>query len=219
MAFKAIEASKEKQRKDVQSPNFNKVTAIFGERGTGKTEYVKGNDELKLPGFIRTYLAKNMKILFIDTIDHPSYSDIEILPVEKLSTWKKGVYRIFVDEDDMPQLIKYINSLPSIWNSCLIFEDAYKHMEDRVPKPISKLCIDSKQKNIDVIFLYHGFSFAPPKLFGLLDLIEVFKVLDHPECRKAKMRSYYPTALATYNKVMAHPSPYYHALIDTKNNR
>ncbi len=202
----------------MEKPEFNKVTAIFGERGSGKTEYLRGNPAFGLPGFIRGYLKKDMKVLIVDTLDHASYRDIARLPIAKLQGWNKGVYRCWVEPDEMPDLTTYINQLDSMYNTFIVFEDAYKHMENLVPKPMSRLMIDSKQKNIDMVFMFHGFSFAPPKLFGLIDLIEIFKTKDHPECRKTKMRGYYDDALKLYEEVKASANPYYHKLIVTGQN-
>lgn len=194
----------------------NKVSAVFGRRSTGKTTYIKGDKALGIAGLINTYLNKGMKVLIIDTIDHQSYRDIPILNIDKIPLWKKGVYRIWVKSYEMPELIKILNESVSIWNSLLIFEDAYKHQKEQIDKSLMDLIIDSKQKNIDIIFFYHSFSMAPKDLYRMIDLIELFKTKDSPKVRKDDMIGYYDDVVRLYNEVNKHPSNYFHRLIDTE---
>lgn len=196
-------------------PIFNTVSGIFGMRGTGKTLYLKGSEEFNLPGFFQSYIDKKMKVLIIDTIDHNSYRDIPVIQLEQLKIWKQGVYRIWQRPDDMPEFTNYLNTLDSIYNSLIVYEDAYKHQARELDKPVKNLIIDSKQKNIDIIFMYHSWGMAPQDLFRMIDLIEVFKTKDHPKCRKDNMPGYYDTAVEVYNDVMANKSRFYHKLINT----
>lgn len=198
-----------------QIPEFNKVTALFGARGKGKTEFLRGNEKFKLPGFFKAALAKGQKVLIVDTINHPSYQDIPFITFEQLRTWKKGIYRIIIDPEQIAEFTAYLNSLDSLWNTLIVFEDAYKHTSERLSKPCKRLIIDSKQKNIDIIYMYHAFGWAPKDLYKVLQLIQLFKIGDHPECRKKDMPGYYEEALKTYNEVQAHESDFYSKLIVT----
>lgn len=192
---------------------FNTISALFGRRGTGKTEYLKGNPDFKLPGVFNAYLQKNMKVLIVDTFDHPSYRDIPIIKPNQLEIWKRGVYRMFCRVDQMPDLVSLLNE--TIWNSFIVFEDAHKHQYNRIDRSIMRMIGDSKQKNIDMCFMYHNWSLAPKDLYRYLDLIEVFKTKDHPICRKDDMPGYYEQALKAYEEVKANPSPFYHKLVTT----
>lgn len=196
--------------------HFNKVVGIFGRRGSGKTEFFKGNDQLGLRGLIRPSLQRGKKFLIVDTIDHPSYRDIPQMFPEQLHRWKKGVYRIWVRPDEMPALNKLINELPSMWNTDIGYEDAYKHQSVELDKSIVELIIDSKQKNIDMFFFYHTFSMAPKGLFRLVDYIELFKTKEHPKVRKDDMIGYYDDAVRIFNEVSANPSPFFHRTINTE---
>ncbi len=198
----------------MSEPIFNTVTGIFGKRGTGKTEYLKGNEKFKLPGFFPTYLKKDMKILIIDTIDHPSYSDVPVINQSKLAEWKRGVYRIWVPKHEMPALCRLISE--TIWNALLVFEDAAKHQRKVLSDAMIGLIGDSKQQNIDIIYMYHNWKMAPKELYGYLDLIDVFKTKGHPREREEDMEDYYEEALQVYEEVKAHPSRFYHKLLDTE---
>lgn len=194
---------------------FNVIGAIFGQRGSGKTDYLKGNPAHNLPGVMNIYPRKNMKVLIVDTFDHPSYRDIPVLPQSKFKDWKSGIYRVFTPAEDIPQLNKFINSQASIWNTCIVYEDAYKHTFKTIDRSLIQLMADSKQKNIDIIFMYHSFAQAPPDLYRYLDYIELFKTKDHPQSRKSFMPGYYDEAEKIYNEVKKNASPFYHKLIDT----
>jgi hypothetical protein len=200
----------------MQKQNFNKVAAIFGMRGTGKTEFLRGNEALKLPGIIKAFLTKGMKVLIVDTILHPSYKDVPQIQPEQLPKWKKGVYRVIVRPTQIPAFLAYLNTLHSVWNSLIVFEDAYKHQYNKLDQELKELIIDSKQKNIDIIFMYHSFAMAPKDLYRMLDLIELFKTKDHPQCRKDDMPGYYSQAIATYTAVQKNASRFFHKTIDTE---
>lgn len=194
---------------------FNVIGAIFGQRGSGKTDYLKGNKKHSLPGLMNIYPKKNMKVLIIDTFDHPSYRDVKILPMDKLKLWNSGIYRVFTPAEDIPKLNKILNDSPKIWNTLLVYEDSYKHTFKKIDRSLIQLIADSKQKNIDIVFMYHNFGQAPPDLYRYLDYIELFKTKDSPECRKNFMPGYFDLANKVYNEVKNHSNPFYHKLIDT----
>lgn len=196
---------------------FNNISMILGRRGSGKTEYVKGNPTLQLEGFLKMYLERGMKVLIIDTFDHPSWRDIPVITPEQLPRWKKGVYRIWVPISEIPLLNKLINDLPNLWNTCLIYEDAYKHTSETIDDYLSALMGDSKQKNIDIIFMYWAWMQAPAALYRMIDLIEAFKTKDNPEARRKALEQggYYDVAMQVWERVKNHPSPFHHELIDT----
>jgi len=127
---------------------------ILGGIGHGKTEYVRGNTQHNLPGFIKQALANGLKVLIIDTEDHPSYRDVPIITVEQLNTWKKGVYRLIHHPDDMPEIYELIDTLQNLWNTLIIWEDCYKHIEMKLDKRLRRLIINAKnKKHSNVIFI------------------------------------------------------------------
>ena len=195
---------------------FNLVGAIFGMRGTGKTEYLRGNKSFGLKGLLKPTIEQGKKVLILDTFDHPSYADVPIITPKNLQHWNEGVYRCFVRPNKMAELNSHINSLESMWNTLIVYEDAYKHQARLLDDPIKELMIDSKQKNIDMLFMYHAFSMAPKDLFRMLDFIELFKTKDHPSSRKDDMPGYYEQAVSVYDEVKANKSRFYHKLINTE---
>lgn len=188
---------------------------ILGRRGSGKTDYFKGNASHNLRGLLSVYKAKGIKVLIIDTLDHPSYRDIPVMAISDLPKWSKGIYRVWVNAEDIPKLNRALNKLDNIWNTLLVYEDAYKHTFVNVDKNLRSLIADSKQKNIDILFMYHSWAQAPVNIYRMIDLIEVFKTKDSPLTRKAYMSGYYDDAFNIWQSVMNDKSNYAHKLIDT----
>jgi hypothetical protein len=191
----------------------NTVTGIFGARGTGKTPLILGAPEHNIKGLVKTYLEKDMKLLIVDTFDHPSYSSIKLIKPSQIPKLKSGAARVFVRPDQMPELNKIINE--SIYNTCIIYEDAYKHQQEKLDKSIMCLIGDSKQKNVDIVFMYHCYALAPVDLYRYLDYLEIYKTKDSPEERKTAMRGYFKEAMQVYDEVMANPSRYFHKTLYT----
>jgi hypothetical protein len=194
---------------------FNKVFGVFGDRGTGKTKYALGDKSLGLPGLVNVYLKRNMKVIAIDTIDHPAWRHVPILNPSNFSKFKKGIGRIITPAKDMDKTISFLNSHPNTWNSLLLFEDARKHTFLKVDDALIELIGDSKQKNIDIGFMYHCFAHCPMDLYRYFDYIQLFKTKDSPVVRKLGLSGCFEQAMEIYKKVQAHPSRFYNQLIDT----
>lgn len=197
---------------------FNKITGIFGKRGTGKTIYTVGDEKLQVQGIINFYLARGMKVLVIDTIDHPKYRHLPWMPMHKYPYWKSGAYRIKIAAKDIEKVNKFLSDSNATWNTVLIYEDARKHTFKSVDDYMIALCGDSKQKNIEIFFMYHNFGECPPDLFRKLDYIDCFKTKDSPVCRKDLMVGYFDHAMEIYNEVKHNKNPFYHKLIDSDND-
>lgn len=210
---------------------FNIVCILLGERGGGKTLYAIGakwcskekDQDLPVPGFIDIYLQKKMKVLFIMTLDHPSYHKIPMIPIEHVFTqlhkWKDpSVYRIVCPQYQVQELLTLINSLNNLWNTAIFLEDTRKITGETVSKPLETLIIDSKNKNIDIYMMFHSWMQIPKEMYSMIDYIECFKVNQHPSCRQKEMLDYYDHALQVYTEVKANDFPFYHLTIDTGNS-
>ncbi len=140
---------------------FNKVFGIIGKRGSGKTEYAIGNAKFNLPGLFNVYVKRGIKVIIIDTIDHPAYRKYPIISMDKFADFKSVIGRIIVKAADVPKLNYFLNQHANTWNSLLFYEDARKHTQAYVDDSLIELIGDSKQKNIDIGFMYHCFAHAP----------------------------------------------------------
>ena len=158
---------------------MNKVGAILGRRGCGKTTYTLA----LIQAYHKSHPAK--KILVVDTLDHPSYKDVPVMDLEMLPRWKTPtIYRIFGSNTD-----EMLRGVEQLRNCLVIFEDASKYIRKNLQLEVRAFIIDSKQKNLDLVFLFHGFAYVPPELFRIMDFLTIFKT-DNPEYRKSELVAY-----------------------------
>lgn len=201
---------------------FNKITGIFGIRGTGKTLYMLGSKlsanqsdkALNKTGILDVYRKLNKKVLIIDTLDHTSYRNIPFLKPSQLNSFNSGIYRIIIKGKDIDKLNKMLCQSKNIWNSVLVYEDAKKLTGDKADDYLIELMGDSKQKNIDIFFMYHNFSECPKDVFRKLDFIKCFKTKDSPDTRKDIIGGDYIDVMKVYNSVKNNPNRFYSELID-----
>jgi hypothetical protein len=102
-------------------------------------------------------------------------------------------------------------------NTFIVFEDAGKYTEKNLPPEFKRLIMDSKQKNIDILFMYHCFIDTPANIFTKADFIQLFKTEDSPRVRKNNLRLF-DKVEDTYLRVKKHPSRFYGEYIDTRTN-
>jgi len=158
-----------------------------------------------------------MKVLIIDTLDHPAYRKIAILEQKNFLKWNQGPVRVFMEPDDIVLFVDMINKSQHMNNTLIVFEDAGKYTGSQIPKPFKRLIIDSKQRNIDIIFMYHCFIDTPTNIFTKSDFIQLFKTEDSPIVRKNNLRLF-DKVLATYEEIKNNPSNFYGKYIDTRTN-
>lgn len=194
---------------------FNKIILILGARGTGKTTIVKGDKDVKKKSLFDLYLAKGMKILVVDTDDHPAYRDVPLLTMQDFPKFKSGVGRILIDPEDISSFCRWFTDSNNHWNTFLVFEDARKHSEKSVCKELNRLMGNSKQQNIDICFMYHSFGETPLDLYRKLDYIELCKTLDTPAIRKESLSACYDKVMIAYEDLKASPNRFKHLTIST----
>lgn len=205
---------------------FNQVGTILGMRGTGKSLFMLGSKysakpedaSLKIPGLIDTQLKNGFKVFIVDTLDHPLYRKITPLKPNELVKFKKGVCRVFMQPEKIRKLVDYINRTPSFNNTFVVFEDAGKYTEQKLPVEFKRLIADSKQRNIDILFMYHCWADTPLDVFRKgIDYIQLFKTEDHPKVRQNNLRLYEKIEVA-HNRIYKHQSRFYGEYIDTSTN-
>jgi hypothetical protein len=162
----------------------NKVILVAGRRSSGKTSWVK---DLVYP-FEST--------LIVDTFDspvwknwstfkHPERASQPIPVIEpgqlRARPYKKG--RIF--DGDIDKVMAEIQQ--DVFNTFIVFEDATKYVGDRISSDVKKFVLDSKQKNLDIIFIFHSLMNIPRDLVRYSDHLVLFKtneLLDNSLKRK-----------------------------------
>lgn len=150
----------------------NKITLLLGNRNTGKTVYAKK--------IMQTALQADKAVLVVDTYDHPAYNGVERIKPSEIRKCKRGnIYRCFGSETDL-----IFNACTDFYNGLLVFEDATKYIENTITDDVKKVLFDSKQKNVDVLLMFHSWVACPPKLFRIADNIVIKKTGDSAEVRK-----------------------------------
>lgn len=156
----------------------NIVICIAGMKGTGKTDYTKEHI---------LFSSKRSKKLIVDSMDnsvwrtlkthaHPAYESIKVpfISLEKLSVWKSGTYRHFSSELEPV----FLTISEHLYDTLIIVEDATRFLEGTVSTNIRKFLYDCKQRNNDVVFVFHSLSDIPPKIVRGSDYFVIFKTLD-----------------------------------------
>lgn len=174
---------------------MNKVTIIIGRRGSGKTTFTK-----KLIASCR-----HPRILIVDTLDHPSYREYELIDLGKLPRWRKGIKRILINEANVEEVVEQVRT--HVHNALVIFEDAGKYIIEKIPTSLRNYVLDTKQINVDILFMYHGVGDVVPRLFRYADHLTLFKINDNLPTYKYKIPSFDLVA-RTYEKVMKDANPY-----------
>lgn len=154
----------------------NKVILIAGTRGTGKTDFVKD--------LIFSQSKNFPKCLVVDTFDssvwhnlathkHPQHISNKVpeLSIKNFPRWKSGTARMFSSDTKtiMSAIQKYAR------NSFIVFEDATKYIGSVLTDDMKMFVLDSKQKNLDLVFIFHSLASIPPALVRVSDILVLFK--------------------------------------------
>lgn len=152
----------------------NNIYLVVGARNTGKTNYTK--DLLANAAF--------PKKLILDTFDNPVWrsmqtvgnpagamDQIPIMPPDKLPLHKSGAYRIF--DSDVTKLENLVAL--HVWNSFVVMEDATRYYEYRLTKKQRAYLYNTKQRNVDIVLIFHLLSSVPRDLVKIANYITLFK--------------------------------------------
>jgi|SRR5690554_3295455 len=153
----------------------NKVFLIAGTRGTGKTDFIKN---------IIAEASKSFnKTLVVDTFDNPAWKDLStwnhpdrltqvpVIPLTKFPVWKKGIGKIY--SSNTKELMATIQEYAK--NTFVVFEDATRYIGSKLTDDVNNFVLDSKQKNLDLVFIFHSLMSIPPDLVRVADILILFK--------------------------------------------
>ena len=124
--------------------------------------------------------------MIVDKIDHKDYRHIPRISTAMFPRWRgRGMYRVY--GEPISTIFEGVNKYVS--NSLVLFEDATRFFDGKTPDDVKDFLFDSKQKNNDLIFQFHGFSLIPPVILRNTELLTIFKC-DKPERRKNDIVEY-----------------------------
>lgn len=191
----------------------NKVILLAGNRGRGKTDFAKSVlDQSPLPKVLVVDTFDSDSWQNMQTHDHPDWAgrNIPIVHPTKLHLLKnrKGIFRTF--SSDVSLLKELIEK--HIQNTFVIFEDATKYVNARLSEEMRKFVYDTKQKNVDALFIFHALASIPPELVRVSDILTLFKTGD--SLRKIEQKYDNPEVAMLFKHVQEQESRYYNASIN-----
>lgn len=154
-------------------PRINKVSLIVGGRGQGKTDFIKN-----------TIFPLQTRRIICDTFDSPVWRNyktfqhpereseiIKMIDLNDVKKSDKGTFRLI--SSDTEAIFKQIES--DAWNAQVIIEDATRFISRQVDSNVRKFVLDTKQRNLDLIFVFHSLTDVPPDLIRWSDTLTLFK--------------------------------------------
>jgi hypothetical protein len=175
------------------SDAMNLVTVVVGARGTGKTHTSKL--------LINSYAEGNVnsKILILDLLDHPDYRHIPEIEPTYLKYWtaNNGVYRCYrfprgvdgsPDQLLFEAMRKNDNGIHTFNNGLLVVEDTIRFFKKGiVPDFCLNYIVDSKQINVDLIFIFHAFGLIPPDIWRFTSRLVIHKTKERWDFVKGRV--------------------------------
>lgn len=174
------------------------VAVIVGGRGTGKTTFVK----------TITDVSPQPKVLVVDTFHHPAYANWPQIDADSLHRWQSGKYHLSGSNTDY-----YLSAIEkNCRNTLIVFEDAAKYVNQNPQLEVKRICLDSKQRNNDVIFIYHSFAEVPKSFLRWIDFVTIFKTQEVIESQKNRLYGYQKIE-PVWQRVNKHASHYYNETV------
>jgi hypothetical protein len=188
----------------------NKIILMIRKRGSGKTPTIVGAPEHNVPSVAQIYIKKGMRVLVIDSEDHPAYRPhvTNIKPGTDMNALPPGFYRIF--GTNFEAMFYEINKL---WNYLLVYEDPKKYFGDRLDDKTRSVVLATKNRNCDSIFMFQSWLYATKELFGIADGLDIGKTGDSPEARKKELSGSYDKIFDVWTKIMASPDDHIHKYV------
>lgn len=181
---------------------INYVGLTLGKRGSGKTTLIKQ--------LIDEYQKQHphKKVLITDTLDHPAYRHVPAIKTDMIERWKgKGIYRVW--DSDTDKMMGAIDK--SLSGALVVFEDASKYIRGQLTPEVRRFILDSKQKDLDLIFMFHGFGYVPPEMWRVIDFVTIMRT-DNPATRKDYIMNYEAVS-AAWQEVQAEKEGWPHRTV------
>jgi tRNA uridine 5-carbamoylmethylation protein Kti12 len=177
---------------------LNKIIIVCGRRGSGKTTFAK-----------KLISCSPLKTLVLDTFDHKDYRNLTPIQPEQLARWKSGNVRLFTgDPVENCQII-----FNNVHNSLVVFEDARRYIEPTIQKPIRQGIVEHRNKNNDLVFMFHNLKDVPPYLCTMFNSLVLFKTNDNMDVMQHKYSNWGEIKEA-HTRIMKHKVEWYNETIN-----
>ncbi len=190
----------------------NKIYTVVGATGSGKTPFIIGGDFEE--GLAKIFQRKNMSTLVLDEIDHVKYRErgVQIIqPSEYLDKLNNqiNIYRTLCPFQYFRKLLEEIAYNKLVWNTLLVLEDSSKYIPHHFTNLEKTLIGNSKQQNVDIVFMYWNWGQIPPDVLRMSKYFVIFKTSDSPESRESYIKGCFNDCMDAYRGVMKGKAPYY----------
>ena len=154
------------------------LAALIGTNGTGKST--------QIALMVSAYVKKGGRALIVtpDDSEWRQIPELDITNTKELTTFKGTRRTIFFDEETFPNIIEHYR------NGMLVFDDARFYVGLSIPQGLLKLLIRRRQYHLNTVFVAHGFTDLPKKLFTYVSHIILFETKDNMNDRKNSMRDF-----------------------------
>lgn len=177
---------------------LNEIILVVGRRGCGKTTFTK-----------ELVRINKKKTLLVDTFDHPDWREnFTDKSIPDLYKWKSGNLRIYDSEPEETLLAAF----KACSNCVIVMEDCKRYVEPSVQKWLRKGIIEHRNRNIDLIMMFHNLKDIPPYIAGMHNRIVLFKTNDNMDQPLNKF-SNWNDIQKTHERVMKHKTPWYSEVI------
>lgn len=177
---------------------LNKIILLIGRRGCGKTTFCK-----------ELIKKSPLKTVVLDTFDHPDYRYLPPVRIDEIHRWKNGHCRV-ISGDPVENLQKLFNK---VHNAMIVAEDSRRYIEPTVQKPVRQGIVEHRNRNIDLIFMFHSLKDVPPYICSMHNDVVLFKTNENVDIRQDKW-SNWDTLAAAHKRVMANPLAWYNETIN-----
>ncbi len=158
-----------------------KRIVIIGTNGTGKTTL--------LHKIVRNAGQKTLIITpYENEWNELDPNGNELYPVNELRSAADfnftGIQRHIYDPD------RTLKRISGFTRGLIVFDDCRVYLDARTDKTIHTILMSSRQKMIDEIFVAHGFTEVPPKVFTFATEYFLFRTEDNITRRKFFVKNY-----------------------------
>lgn len=185
------------------------VGVLVGQRDTGKTTFMKGDTKLNIPGYVKQKMAevKLKGVIIVDTM-RARESYLEVKKIDHPQQYKSGAVHLIVNAKNAEEMVQWI--VDNVTDTFILLEDAVKVVPDRIKgTAYDALIVDSKNIRCPFWSMWHTWMDVPKGFYSKMDLIEIFKIKQHPSVRRNDITNY-EEVLEVYKKVQKNKSPFYH---------
>lgn len=181
-----------------KNKRLNQIILVVGRRGCGKTTLTK-----------ELVVIRKLPTLLVDTFDHPDWREgFTDKSIPYLKNWKKGNIRIYDSEPE----VTLLEAFKKCANCVIVMEDCKRYVEASGQKWLRKGIVEHRNRNVDLIMMFHSLKDIPPYVASNHNLIILFKTNDNMDVPLSKF-SNWNEIKKTHERVMKHKTPWYSEVV------